>query len=132
VARKRRVTGPPDGSRAVAGADARKLEQVITNLVVNAVQATPPDGSIEIEISEDDVTATFSIRDTGAGISSDALPRVFEPFFTTKHRGTGLGLAIAQSIVDAHGGRIEIESSVEHGTCVRVHLPRPSLKGPKR
>jgi signal transduction histidine kinase len=63
------------------------------------------------------------VRDNGAGIPSDVLPRIFEPLFSTKSFGTGLGLPTVKHIVEAHGGRIEVSSTVGEGTCVRAWLP---------
>ena len=113
----------------VASVDEDRLRQVISNLVVNAAQAAP-DGTITIELARTGSEITISIRDTGTGMPADVLARAFEPFVTTKRRGTGLGLAIAQAIADAHGGRIEIESEPDRGTCARVMLPVRGERNP--
>lgn len=119
----REVRGPDPQRRVVVSADAGKLRQVISNLVRNAADATPPGGRISVEVSDDETRATVDICDNGSGISVDAMPRVFEPFFTTKRHGTGLGLPIAQSIVEAHGGKLEIASTPGQSTRVRITLP---------
>ena len=102
-------------------ADAGRVQQVITNLVHNAIKFTPSGGEVTIstEASEDEVV--IAVRDTGVGIPADALPRMFERFYKADRAraggGTGLGLAIAKHIVQAHGGRIWAESpSVTPGT----------------
>jgi signal transduction histidine kinase len=104
-------------------ADAGRLRQVIANVVVNAAEATPSSGTIKIDTHRDANSATLTIADDGPGIAPEILAQIFDPFVTTKPHGTGLGLAIAHAIVDAHGGRISIESSAETGTMVSLRLP---------
>jgi signal transduction histidine kinase len=101
------------------------LQQVLLNLILNAIEATPEGGSIEIRVDPTDDPAGVSILvvDTGDGIDPKALPRVFEPFFTTKSSGTGLGLYVSRRIIESHGGHISLESSVGDGTTARVWLP---------
>lgn len=107
----------------LVSADAGKLRQVISNVVVNAAEATEPAGTITIGATATDHEATLTISDNGPGIPPEVRDQIFEPFVTTKPRGTGLGLAIAQAIVDAHGGRIAISSSPEAGTLVSLQIP---------
>ncbi|HEU4733375.1 MAG TPA: ATP-binding protein [Kofleriaceae bacterium] len=107
----------------VVPADAGRMRQVIANVVVNAAEATAPTGKITIDARTEAGAAILTIADDGPGIPPDVLAQVFDPFVTTKPRGTGLGLAIAHAIVDAHGGRISIASSMETGTCVSLQLP---------
>jgi signal transduction histidine kinase len=107
----------------VVAADAGKLRQVIANVVVNAAEATQPSGTITIDAQAKGDQATLTIADDGPGIAPEIKDQLFEPFVTTKPHGTGLGLAIAQAIVDAHGGRISIESSPDAGTLVSLQLP---------
>ncbi|MBC7173427.1 MAG: HAMP domain-containing protein, partial [Polyangiaceae bacterium] len=102
------VEAPTAAERAPAWGDEAKLRQVITNLLVNAAEATPATGAISIEASADSETSLLVVRDSGAGIPADVLPRVFDPFFTTKPKGTGLGLAVSQAIVEAHGGSLDL------------------------
>jgi signal transduction histidine kinase len=85
-------------------------------------------GSIEVTLSAADGTARVALRDHGPGMPADIRDKAFEAFFTTKHRGTGLGLSIARRVVEAHGGRIAIETPADGGTCVLIELPtsRPS------
>jgi PAS domain S-box-containing protein len=113
----------------VIDGNAQRLEQVFLNLLVNATQALP-EGRAENEISvrlreAPGALIVVEIRDNGAGISSDVLPRIFDPFFTTKAVGVGmgLGLSICHGIVSAHGGTIDVESGPTRGTLFRVTLP---------
>ena len=110
--------------RDMVDADAGKLRQVIANLVRNAADATPSGGEITVDVRLEDGGAAVEVRDNGSGISVDAMPRVFQAFFTTKTHGTGLGLPIAQSIIEAHGGKLEISSRAGQSTCVRMWIPR--------
>ena len=109
--------------------DAPRLKQVVVNLVDNAVKYTPEGGRISIIISEIDRKACLSIIDTGIGIPAEALPHIFERFYRTdKARsrdavGAGLGLSIVRSIVQAHGGTVEVESTESKGTTFRILLP---------
>ena len=107
-----------------------QLSQVFINLVVNALQSMTRFGRIEISTRFDDGCAVVAVRDNGAGIAAEHLPRLFEPFFTTKPvgQGTGLGLSISWEIVHHHGGRIEVESEAGRGTLFRVVLPRGGIQ----
>jgi signal transduction histidine kinase len=108
------------------GADANQLSQILMNLLLNAVQATPPGGTIAVLAEKVRFAEMIElrVRDTGCGIPADILPHVFEPFFTTKRgKGTGLGLSITQNYVHSHGGDIQVESVPDSGTTVRVTLP---------
>ena len=110
--------------------DAKQLVQVFLNLVLNALDATPRDGSIELSAEPDGQKfVSVTVKDTGCGIPPHLLNSIFDPFFTTKHSGdgrrggTGLGLSVSQGIVARHGGNISVVSSLESGTSVTVHLP---------
>ncbi|RLC29297.1 MAG: hypothetical protein DRH37_07805 [Deltaproteobacteria bacterium] len=105
-----------------------EIKQMIWNLVLNAVQAMPDGGTLNVkaeEIVSDDGKpfVEICISDTGHGIEKDNEERIFTPFYTTKERGTGLGLAIANRIAESHGGKIRIWSEVGKGTFCRVRLP---------
>lgn len=107
-------------------ADNNQISQVLTNLLLNAAQATPPGGSITVtaETTRSGTAVELRVRDTGTGVSPDILPHVFEPFFTTKRgSGTGLGLSITRNYVLRHGGDIQMQSVPGAGTTVRVTLP---------
>ena len=110
-------------------ADVGQLQQVLINLVVNALEATDAGGRVTVQATRDargiaDGVA-IEVADTGAGIAPEHRPRLFEPFFTTKPRGqgTGLGLPICREIVRAHGGDIGIETDVGKGTTVTAWIP---------
>ncbi len=107
-------------------ADRGQLEQVLTNLVVNAADAMPGGGRIVLRSGSDSPDTVFlEVADSGTGMPSEVLGKVFEPFFTTKatDRGTGLGLSVVHGIVTAHGGTIEVVSELGAGSCFRITLP---------
>ncbi len=103
--------------------DATQMQQVLVNLIKNAMQAMTKGGTLTLQTGEGADGVWVSVADTGSGIPEEQINRIFEPFFTTKKRGTGLGLMIVQRIVRAHGGRIELESHAGRGTTFRVWLP---------
>jgi PAS domain S-box-containing protein len=111
--------------------DPAQLQQVLVNLVKNAMHAMTKGGTLTLQtgVGADDIWV--SVTDTGGGIPQEQISRIFEPFFTTKKSGTGLGLMIVQRIVRAHAGRIELESRIGRGTTFRIWLPlhehRPRL-----
>jgi PAS domain S-box-containing protein len=103
--------------------DSTQIQQVLVNLIKNAMQAMTKDGVLSIQTGEGSEAVWVSVADTGGGIPEEKLNRIFEPFYTTKKKGTGLGLMIVQRIVRAHGGHIEVESQVGRGTTFRIWLP---------
>jgi len=103
--------------------DALQIEQVLLNVVLNAIQASPPGSCVRVRERLDQLEAVIDVTDDGSGIPAEHLAQVFTPFFTTKENGTGLGLAIAHRIVMAHDGRVEVQSTSARGTCVRIRLP---------
>jgi signal transduction histidine kinase len=125
------------GDPVEATADEAQIEQAISNLVVNAIQATPAGGHVALDARRDRVAppadvrgptrrvAALSVRDDGAGMSPDVARRVFEPFFTTKEVGvgTGLGLSVAYGIVRDHGGWIAVDSAEGSGSRFTIYLP---------
>lgn len=109
-------------------ADASRLEQVLVNLIHNAIKFTPPGGEIRLFAKLDGKYTRFDVSDTGVGIDPDDLPRIFERFYKadrarTKGGGTGLGLSIARHIVEAHGGKIWVESEPEKGSTFHFTIP---------
>lgn len=104
-------------------ADPSLLRQALINLLVNAYQAMPDGGELNISISKEDSFVKIIVKDTGQGIDSENLDRIFEPFFSTKDRGSGLGLSITNSIIKAHKGRIEVKSQINIGTEFAIFLP---------
>jgi two-component system sensor histidine kinase HydH len=103
--------------------DAELMERVISNLIMNAVQASRPGGMVTVTTRLDDGTAEIAVIDRGAGIDPKNLESIFNPFFTTKSDGVGLGLAICSKIVDEHGGQITVESTPGEGSAFRVLIP---------
>jgi two-component system NtrC family sensor kinase len=120
---KRLVDPPP-----ALSCDPGQIQQVLLALLVNAAEAMPRGGRLTVTTEFDAArdAARLRVRDTGSGIQPDVLPRIFEPFFTTKENAqrTGLGLAVAASIVEQHGGAIEVHSAPGAGTEFIVLLPR--------
>ncbi|MGH8003791.1 MAG: sensor histidine kinase, partial [Limisphaerales bacterium] len=104
-------------------ADPSLLEQVLSAVIINALEAMNEGGNLSIQATADGREATLSVSDTGKGIPAGMLERVFKPFVTDKLAGTGLGLAQAKKIVDLHGGEIKVESRPGTGTTVSVTLP---------
>jgi len=112
-----------DGSSPAVMADAELLKIVFQNLLMNGAQAMQGHGEIRVTLQPLDGVCRVLVRDAGPGIADDVRERIFTPFFTTKARGTGLGLATARRIVEAHAGRIAIDSAPGGGTTVTVELP---------
>ncbi len=111
--------------------DAERLQQVLGNLLANAIKFTPPGGRILVKLSADEKTVVISVTDTGIGIASDFLPYIFERFrqaensHTRKHGGLGLGLSIARHLIELHGGVLGVKSLGEgKGTTVFIELPQ--------
>ncbi len=112
----------PDGPLTVS-ADRVRLEQVLLNLLVNAMDAMPDGGRLTVTATASDQTVEIEVADTGCGIPEDQMDRVLDPYFTTKSSGTGLGLALCDKIVRQHNGSLDFRSS-DCGTVFRVTLPR--------
>jgi signal transduction histidine kinase len=104
--------------------DAVQLREVLLNLTLNAIQACAPAGQVTLTIKTAPGHHQIEVRDSGCGMSPEVRLRLFEPFYTTKSRGTGLGLTVVQRIVEAHGGSIEVDSTLDKGTTIGVILPR--------
>ncbi len=119
------LTVPPD--LPLVSADRGRIEQVMLNLVHNAIKFTPPGGTITVGAFQQDATLCVTVRDTGVGVSDEELPRLFERFYKAdkarRSDGTGLGLAIAKHIVQAHGGSIWVESRPGEGALFSFTLP---------
>jgi two-component system cell cycle sensor histidine kinase PleC len=111
-------------------ADRQMIEKVLRRLLRNAVKFTPRGGRVDLTAAFRDEEIAIEVRDTGIGISELALSRIARPFETAGStlengsKGSGLGLAIARSLIELHGGRLEIESAPSEGACIRVRLPR--------
>ena len=117
-------------------ADVSALERVFANLVHNALKFTPPGGHVVVTSTRQGEAVVVSVRDTGPGIPADELPALFEKYWRHKRHahqdGSGLGTFIVKSLVEAHGGRVEVESVLGTGTCFKVILPLPSLPAGKK
>jgi two-component system NtrC family sensor kinase len=119
----------PSQGACVAGVDYNQIQQALSNLVVNAIQAMPDGGEVRVQVRpQPDGGVSLSVRDTGKGIPPELLGRIFEPFFTTQGagEGTGLGLSITEGIVRDHRGTIDVTSEVGRGSCFTIQLPAPS------
>lgn len=105
--------------------DAQQIEQVLINMIHNAIQAMPEGGTLRLRASNSADYVTVMIQDTGTGIAPENLNRIFDPFFTTKPEGegTGLGLSVSYGIVSDHGGYIEVVSKLDEGTTFTISLP---------
>lgn len=110
--------------------DAQLMEQVLVNLIQNAIQAMPDGGQLDIFVREDEQMVGIAVRDTGVGISEQDLQRIFDPFFTTKPEGegTGLGLSVSYGIVAQHHGQISVKSELGKGSMFVVRLPKMESK----
>ena len=119
-------------------ADERRLEEVVHNLLDNAVKYSPQNGRILIQASAPNQEVVLSVCDAGVGIAAGELPRIFERFYRADRArsrelgGTGLGLSIVKHIAQLHGGRVEAESVIGQGTTIRVILPNPPQTNPGR
>lgn len=113
-------------SPATVPGDARRLRQVIINLVSNALHAMstrPRAPRLEVSLRRDGDAVELAVRDHGVGIHRDDLPRVFEPLFSTRHEGVGLGLALSREIAEAHGGTLSAENAPDGGARFTLRLP---------
>lgn len=107
-------------------ADAVLLRQLFLNLIINAVDAMDEGGELKLRtrvVDDGRRHMEIKVSDTGRGIGEEHIDRVFDPFFTTKERGTGLGLAIVSTVVNAHGGFIDVDSAAGKGTTFTIGLP---------
>ncbi|MGE5172277.1 MAG: sensor histidine kinase [Betaproteobacteria bacterium] len=118
-----------DPSRMIVSADQGQLEQVFTNLFINAVDAMKAQGDLTVQVKQEAERVVIRVSDTGRGIPRESLDKIFEPFFTTKDKGTGLGLAIVYNIVKKHNGDITVESEEGKGTTFTIILPTRRLTG---
>jgi len=111
--------------------DEAQMQQVLVNLIKNAMQAMTKGGTLSLATGESSEGVWVSVTDTGCGIPDEQLKHIFEPFYTTKKKGTGLGLMIVQRIIRTHNGRIELDSRAGRGTMFRLwlplHEPKPRL-----
>jgi len=130
VARLRHAGEIPARSVAVTASapvyatiDGTRVAQVVRNLLLNAVAASDEDAHVIVDVMEENEAAVVRVSDRGSGIAPDDLPHLFEPFFSRRSGGTGLGLAVSHGIVTAHGGAIDVRSTVGKGTTITVSFP---------
>jgi two-component system NtrC family sensor kinase len=114
------------GAPVDANVDVGQIQQVATNLIVNAIQAQPGGGSVLVNVEERGEQALLTVVDRGPGVDAKTRAHIFEPFFTTKDvgAGTGLGLSVVHGIVEEHGGTIDVDGEPEGGARFTVQLPR--------
>ena len=128
-------TSAADGMQAIP-IDRARMEQVLINLVHNAIKFTPAGGDIRLRVSQDATETTIEVEDTGIGIEPSEQIRLFERFYKSdrarRSDGTGLGLAIAKHIIQAHGGTIAVESTPGEGSTFRIVLPNKRPKASRR
>jgi signal transduction histidine kinase len=123
----REIVAKTDAGCVVQG-DARRIERVVMNLLSNAVKYSPPDAPVTLRVQKEDSQAMLTVSDQGPGIAKDDLEVLFQPFGRGRSadalaEGTGMGLYVVKQIVEAHGGRIDVQSELGHGTTFRVRLP---------
>jgi signal transduction histidine kinase len=110
--------------------DAEKMKRVCVNIIRNAIDAMPNGGTLTITSKESDDKSEIVFADTGVGMSKEVLEKLWTPFLTTKAQGMGLGLPICKRIVEAHGGKISVESMADKGTTFTISVPiKPKLEG---
>jgi two-component system OmpR family sensor kinase len=132
LAEQRRVDLAAHGAHIVVPGDGDRLAQVLTNLLSNAIQYNVEGGNVTVSITEDADAVSVKVADTGVGIGSADMPHIFERFYRvdrarSRHTGgSGLGLSICKTIIEAHGGQIEVARNEQGGTTVRFRLPRRS------
>ncbi len=112
-----------DPSVGNIAADSELLHRAFSNLVLNAMDAMPGEGTLSIRSRRADGKVSIEIADTGLGLTREECERIFTPYYTSKHHGTGLGLAIVQSVVSDHGGTISVQSEPDRGTTFMIELP---------
>src|SRR3569623_472873 len=119
-----RIVRRTEHAPAVWAVDAGRIEQVLINLLENALAVTPEGMQVEAQALHDGDALVYTVRDHGPGVPTSERTRIFEPFHTTKLRGTGLGLPVAKRIVQLHRGRIDVVDAVGGGAQFRVYIPR--------
>ena len=120
-----------DTSISQVQADESRLQQVLRNIIINALQAMPDGGSLAVRTGKAPGGGAYvSVTDSGCGIAKDKLERIFVPFFTTKTKGTGLGLSVVHKIIENHGGSIEVSSDIGKGSTFTIVLPSHGARSP--
>ena len=119
-----------DQAPTIVEGDARKLKQVLINLLTNAIKFTPADGSVTLQVAPTiNGGISFEVSDTGIGIAEQDIPKVMEPFgqadtpLSRKQEGTGLGLPLSKALIELHGGTFDLRSKLGKGSCFTVIVP---------
>ena len=120
---------PPDPDITLS-ADGEQLRQLLVNLMMNALDAMPTGGILTVAVDQDADQVQLSVRDTGAGIAPQIMPRLFEPFVSGKETGLGLGLVVSQRIAEDHGGKLRAWNLPALGACFALTLPRTREEDP--
>jgi two-component system, NtrC family, sensor histidine kinase HydH len=124
VGRKRvQLRNQPAAGLPLIEVDPEMVKQMLLNLLINAIQATPDEGEVLVAAEAQEGKVFISVRDEGCGIEPEIRDKIFDPFFTTKDGGTGLGLAVAHQIVEQHGGVLKAAANAGRGTTFFVVLP---------
>jgi len=122
--RNAKIRCVPPAIECTVAADSDQVKEVILNLVLNACDAMPEGGTIELWTDEEEGGLVIHVKDDGMGILEEQLQEIFDPFYTTKPEGTGLGLSITQQIMQQHGGRIEVKRNPARGMTFSLYFPR--------
>jgi two-component system, sporulation sensor kinase E len=112
----------PEGPVPFTG-HADRLKQALLNIAMNALEAMPDGGRLAVQLENGDGQIRISLRDSGPGISPELQSQIYKMHFTTKSGGTGIGLYVARSVVESHGGEIQVETAAGRGTCFQIYLP---------
>jgi signal transduction histidine kinase len=119
-----------DGSAPTVQGDPRRLKEALINIVANALEATPPGGTVALRLRGTAAGVQLDVHDSGRGISPDDLERLGTSFFTTRANGTGLGVVLAQGVITQHGGSLAYTSAVGKGTTATIRLPLQAAARP--
>jgi two-component system sensor histidine kinase HydH len=114
----------------VVEADGDQIQQLLVNLVLNALDVMPQGGELEINLhAPKNGHVELQVRDSGPGIAKEILPRLFHPFVSSKETGLGLGLVISKRIAESHGGTLQASNQKDGGACFVLRLPTPNANG---
>jgi len=122
-ARRVRITSATAREVPAVSIDSDRFEQVLVNLLMNAIQASPEGEEVTVTSFAEGPRLIIDVKDCGCGIPLDKRTEIFEPFMTTKKEGTGLGLPIAKKVVEAHGGQMEVMDNKQAGVTFRIRIP---------
>ena len=108
--------------------DTDQIQQVLVNVITNAVQAMPQGGKLTISAQKRNKSLAVGVTDTGCGIAQEVIDKIFDPLFTTRAKGIGFGLAVCKSIIERHEGNIKVKSGMGKGTTFTIELPLKAKK----